>query len=203
MHIIFDNTNIDKSLYKVVTYKRNEVIFNEGDLCNEVGFVEEGLISIKTNTYLNNEYEINNVGPNGAFGLFLVFSNDTYYFGTAIALKQTKVYVFSKENLLLALTDKFFLLNYLKMHSNASVKVQEKVKVLSQGSIRDRIMFLLISHYKEHKDNVFKFKSKEILANYLCIPRPSLSRELGKLAKDNIITFDRHSIILNTEYINI
>lgn len=202
MHIIFENTNINKKLYKVVTYKRNEVVFNEGSPCNEVGFVEEGLISIKTTTY-KNEYEINNIGPNSAYGLFLIFSDSKNYLGTAIALKQTKIYIFSRENLLSAFNDKDFLINYLRIHSNLSIQVQEKVKILSQGSIRDRILFLLISHYKENKDNVFKFKSKEILANYLCIPRPSLSRELSKLANDNIISFDRHNIILNIEYVNI
>lgn len=200
MHIIFENTNIDKSLYKVVTYKRNEVVFNEGSTCNEVGFVEEGLISIKTNTY-NNEYEINSIGPNGAYGLFLVFSDNKNYLGTAIALKQTKIYVFSRENLKLAFSDQNFLVNFLKMNSNLSVNLQQKVKILSQGSIRDKIMFLLISHYKETKDNVFTFKSKEILASYLCIPRPSLSRELCKLADDSIITFDKHKIVLNIEYL--
>lgn len=202
MHIIFDNTNINKSLYKIITYKRNEVVFNEGSTCNEVGFVEEGLISIKTNTY-NNEYEINNIGPNSAYGLFLVFSDNKNYLGTAVALKQTKVYIFSKENLILAFNDKNFLVNFLKTSSNLSVQIQQKVKILSQGSIRDKILFLLISHYKENKDNVFKLKSKEILANYLCIPRPSLSRELCRLASDNIITFDKHKIVLNIEYVNI
>ena len=53
MHIIFSNTNLDEKLYKKVTYKRGEVVFNSGDICNEIGFVEEGLLSIKTHTYTN------------------------------------------------------------------------------------------------------------------------------------------------------
>ena len=32
MHIIFSNTNLDEKLYKKVTYKRGEVVFNSGDI---------------------------------------------------------------------------------------------------------------------------------------------------------------------------
>mgnify|MGYP000310142820 CR=1 FL=1 len=103
MHIIFSNTNLDEKLYKKVTYKRGEVVFNSGDICNEIGFVEEGLLSIKTHTYTNDEYEISSLKENTCYGMFLLFSDDPHYLGTCIALKQTTVYIFTKDNLLKAL----------------------------------------------------------------------------------------------------
>ena len=58
MHKIFNDTNIDNSLYKIKEYKKGDIIFSDGDICNSVGFLEKGEISIVTNTYQENEYEI-------------------------------------------------------------------------------------------------------------------------------------------------
>jgi CRP-like cAMP-binding protein len=51
------------------------------------------------------------------------------------------------------------------------------------------------------KSLIIKLKdSKESIAAYLGMPRPSLSRELIKLRDDNLIAFDRNTItILNID----
>ena len=53
------------------------------------------------------------------------------------------------------------------------------------------------------KTNTIKLKgSKEDLALYIGIPRPSLSRELIKLRDEGFIEFDRHNInVLDMENI--
>lgn len=196
---MFDNFNIDKSLYRVLTYKKGEVIFDEGDECTKIGFVMSGAISIKTLTYFNNEYEINNISEGDFYGGLLLFAKNNRYLGSAIALKKTEVIEFTKNNFLKALENKSLLTYYLSILSNTSMKVQEKVKILSQGSIRDKILFLLYDNLKKTNNNYFVFKSKEALARYLCIPRPSLSRELISLQKEGILTFDRKTIILNNK----
>ncbi len=196
MHIIFSNTNLDEKLYKKVTYKRGEVVFNSGDICNEIGFVEEGLLSIKTHTYTNDEYEISSLKENTCYGMFLLFSDDPHYLGTCIALKQTTVYIFTKDNLLKALQNTSFLNNYLHLSSNLAKANQKKLKILSQKSIQNKILFLLISNYQENGSSILKIKSKESLANYLCITRPSLSRELIRLKKLKIIDYSRNYLKL-------
>lgn len=196
MHIIFSNTNISDNLYKKVIYKRGEIVFNSGDLCNEIGFVEEGLLSIKTHTYTNDEYEISSLKENTCFGMFLLFSDDPHYLGTCIALKQTTVYIFSKDNLLKALQDSSFLTNYLHLSSNLAKANQQKIKILSQKTIENKILFLLFSNYQENGSYILKIKSKEALANYLCITRPSLSRELIRLKNLNIINYSKKYIEL-------
>lgn len=196
MHIVFTNTNIDKSLYTIRKYKKGEIIFEEGKECNKIGFVESGSISIVTNTYNENEYEINNITDNGFFGSFLLFSDKPYYPGTAIANKQTIVIYFNKSNLLKAFLDQRFLVNYLSLTSSSSIVLQNKIKILSQRSIKEKILFVLYQNYQINKTSIYKIKSKEQLANLLNITRPSLSRTLIELKKDGLIDFDRHSITL-------
>ena len=54
MHIVFKNTNVDKSLYTIRAYKKGDIIFEDGKECDKVGFLETGSISIVTNTYNEN-----------------------------------------------------------------------------------------------------------------------------------------------------
>ena len=196
MHIVFNNTNIDSSLYKVRVYKKGDVLFYDGDNCTEVGLLETGSISIVTNTYGDNEYEINHISDDGFFGTYLLFGNNHKYLGTAVAKKQSKVICFDKQSLMKAMEDKTFLANYLSLTSNSYLKLQQKVKVLSQRSIKEKILFILYQNYQFNNTRTYVIKSKEILANYLNVTRPALSRALIELQNENIISFDRYSITI-------
>lgn len=186
---------LEPTLYTIKTYKRNDIIFQEKDNCTEVGFVLEGLISIKT-ILNNNDFEINLISQNQSYGTFLVFSNQNIYLGTAVAMKNTKILVINKTNLYKALTNEVFRVFFLEHISSTALKIQHKVKILSQGSIRDKILYILYDNVKRNNTNVLRLKSKQLMANFLCIPRPSLSRELIKLKNEGIIEYNKNSITI-------
>lgn len=196
MHIIFNNTIISNNLYFRKTYKKDDIVFSENDLCNRIGFVENGNITIVTPTYSENEYEINSISENGFFGAFLLFSDKPFYLGTGIATKTTQVIYFTKENLLVAFQNQAFLNNYLLLTSKSTLKIQNKIKVLTQKTIKDKIIFILLENYKRERTPTLKIKSKLQLANYLNVPRPSLSRELILLKNENIIDYGKYFITL-------
>ena len=198
MHIIFNNTNIDKTLYTIKRYKKGDIIFEDGNICDKVGFLESGSISIVTNTYNENEYEINHISDNGFFGTYLLFSDRPNYLGTAITNKQSTIIYFNKENLLKAFNDKQFLINYLSLTSMSSISLQNRIKVLSQRSIREKILFILYQNYQNNKTNKYYIQSKEQLASAINVTRPSLSRTLIELRDEGIISYNRHWIILKS-----
>ena len=140
--------------------------------------------------------KINHISDNGFFGTYLLFSKKPYYLGTAIAQKQSTVIYFNKKNLLKAFNDQSFLENYLFLTSESSIALQSKIKILSQRSIREKILFILYQNYQNNRSNKYYFKSKEQLANLINVTRPSLSRTLIELQNEGIISFDRHTIVL-------
>ena len=83
--------------------------------------------------------------------------------------------------------------------ANNYLKLQNRLKVLSQKSIREKILFYLEQKTEHKHTNKIYIHSKKELAEYLNIPRPSLSRELIKLQEENIISFNKHYIILNSK----
>ena len=196
MHILFNNSKIDYSKYITTKYyKRGDIVFNEGDLCTSIGLVESGAVQISTITILENEYSISTILADDIFASTLLFSNHPYYLGFGRCLKETKIIFISKSNLIyLMQNDEALLNNFLSFLANKRLVAQERLKILCQKSIREKILFLLKS--RMNQNHTIYFNSKEKLALYLNIPRPSLSRELINMQRDNLITYDRKSITL-------
>ena len=73
--------------------------------------------------------------------------------------------------------------------------LNKKVKSTSLKSIKHKVADYLLEKINEADSNTIKLNgSKEEIAGFLGIPRPSLSRELINLRDENIIEFDRRSI---------
>lgn len=179
--------------YNRITYKKGSLLFNEGDLCKVAGFILSGEIKISTLNIDGKEYIINIIKENEWFADNLLFSKDNRYLGDVIATKDTTVLFYDKVQFLSYLKEDNNLDNYLTISSVKILDLRNKIKLLSQKNIRDRILFYL----KENAiDKQVAIESKNYLANLLNIPRPSLSRELIKLKKEKVIDFNRKSITL-------
>ncbi len=72
-----------------------------------------------------------------------------------------------------------------------------KVRILFMASVRKRIAFDLLHIQDENRRMVLR-SAREVIADYLGIARPSLSRELGRMQDEEIIRIDgREVYILN------
>ena len=195
MKNLFEGAKNYEKYLNYYNYNKGAIIFFEGDLCKYVCIIKKGEISITTSNY-DSIMEINNLKENEMFGDSLILASDNRYLGTVKANKDTTLIFISRDNWIKLLKDEVILKNYLEIVSNKVFKIQSKVKILSQKSIRDKILFYLLSESKRLNNKKIKIKSKEALALYLNIPRPSLSRELIKLKEENIIDYDRYYITL-------
>ncbi len=187
---------ITKYNLKVTNYEKNEIIKNEGDVCNSVGIVLEGKIKISNITYFNSEYIIDILKSNDMFGENLIFTNYNKYPGEIIAISKTYILFISK-TLFIHLIQKeidflFFYLNYI---SNKYIELQKRIKILCQSSIKDKLIYYL--QINKNNDNVVKISSVTDLSHYLNIPRPSLSRVISQLKNEKTILVKNHFITLN------
>lgn len=184
----------DKIKGKMKTYEKNDLIFNEGDKCNYVCIVTNGAVKISTTSSLYNEFIISTIKSGESFGENLIFSERPYYLGDIIATKKTSILFLSKNDYLKYVNEN--LEEFLQENSKRYLLLQQRTKILLQKSIREKILFYLISKYNSTNSLDIKITSKEELAKYLNIERPSLSRELIKLKEEGIIDYDRHFIYI-------
>ena len=197
-HKLVNNSKDYEKFFIIKEYSKNSLVFNEGEKCMFLGLVLEGTLTISTLNF-HKEYIINILNQDDIFGDTLIFNSNNTYLGDGIATTKLKIAYIDKANLLKLLEDKIILENYLSLLATKTLTIKNQLKLASQKSLRDKILFYLANYAKENNTKIISIKSKELLANILNVPRPSLSRELINLKKDGIIEFDRTKIILKGE----
>lgn len=188
--------NILKLIYKykedieLVSYKKDQIIFLENDLCQKVGIVKNGEISIKSYFADGKEVTYNTLKSGDMFGNNLIFSSNPFYRGDVIALENSEIYLVSKKSLLKILKeDENFLIEYLTAQSDFSKTLNLKIKLLTIQGAEDRIKYYLTINKGQ-----IKFKSITKLAQELYLTRECLSRTLKKLEQKSEIKISHKTI---------
>ncbi len=182
-----------KHLIKYVDYNSNAIVFNEGDICREIGIVIKGEISISTITYAEKEETINIIKEGELFGDFLVFSPNPVYLGIGITNKKTTIAFIKRESILnIFIEDKDILCAYLSYTSLKAIQLKLQTKLLSHKNIEDRIIY----YFTITKENPVYISSITDFSKKLALPRPSVSRSLKVMEEKNIIKREKHFFYL-------
>lgn len=182
---------------KITTYKNGDVVFNETDICNKVGYILKGKVKISTFTESEGEVTFNFLVTDEVFGDLLVFSDYPNYPGIAECLENTTISFLNKKKLLeLFHEDNIFLTNFLNIITNKGVLLNKKNKLFAHKNIEERLTYYLLHMAKKVAKNKIYFKSVTDIAHILSIPRPSLSRVLHKMESENKLIIEKHYITL-------
>jgi len=91
------------------------------------------------------------------------------------------------------------IMNMLRILSNKASMLDKKIEHISAKNIRGRICSYLLDIYRQSSNKTLTVPMKRHeLADYLNIPRPSLSRELGLMRDAGIIEFEGPQITVNS-----
>lgn len=193
MNNIFDIlSSQEKKRIKYISLSKGEILFHEGDICECVGVVLEGEISIVSYSYHGKEIIFNQLTPFMLFGNNLLFSSDKKYKGSVLAKKASKVgLIFKKDIIFLLKNNDQFLELFLQYQSNIGKDLNSKIKLLSFDNAKERLLYYFYIH-----NNVIEYDSITKLANQLFLQRETLSRLINSLEKDNVIKRNKTNIIL-------
>lgn len=192
---------ISESNIKVNKYKKGEFIAHEDEECVSIGLVLEGSIDIVRIYPSGQEIIIKKMNSQEVFGEALIMSNHNRYPATIISVTDSKIAFVSKQELLnLCATNTKVLENFIMILSNKILMLNRKIKNISHKSIKHKVLNYIIEESVIQGNRTIKLNNtKEEIAAYIGIPRPSLSRELIKLRDEGIIEFDRKTITLLSE----
>lgn len=188
--------------YSVKKYKKGEVIANEEDDCNSLGFVLDGTIEIQRIYLSGKQITLKRLSNGDVFGEALIFSKKSKYPSTVISFSDSNILYISKADILkLCTSNEEVLGNFMSALSNKIFILNSKIKSIAFKSIKHKVINYILEQVKIQKSETITLKeSKEEIASSLGIPRPSLSRELMNLRELNYIEFNRNTIkVLNLE----
>ncbi len=87
--------------------------------------------------------------------------------------------------------------NMLRLVANKNMFLSQKNEFLSCRSIREKLMSYLYFEMKRMGSKSFDTTfSRQELADYLCVDRSAMSRELCKMRDEGIIKFEKSKLII-------
>lgn len=168
---------------KMVSLKKEQILFNENDNCETIGIVIEGEVDIISYSFEGSEIVFNKLTSGMVFGNNLIFSKEPYYRGSVIAKTPSKVALIYKKDLLTLLkSNDVFLLNYLQKQSDTGKELNSKIKLLSLSNAEERFMYYL--HINGER---ITYRNVTQLASTLFLTRETLSRLLSRLVEEKKI----------------
>lgn len=197
----FTNEELDLVTEKLqlspVFYQKGNVIFSQGENVTSAGLLLSGSVIAESVSYSGERRIIQTHNTGGLFADVLMSSLNHPTPVSLIAKEDVCVVFLSFQkiaentcdslcrrvltNMLHGIADKFWFLN-------------RKIAYLSCKHLRGRIAMFLLDMQKEYGAATFLLPySREELADVLGANRPALSRELGRMQKDGIITFYKNS----------
>ena len=196
---LFFNTNVDLSVAKIEEYPGNYTIAIETDISRNIGIILEGRVLVKAYTLGGKNFTLNTLDTGQIFGDILMFSDISNKFpGSLVTQSKTIIayfpnYIFQEY----LYQDRKLLQNFLRHFSDKAYEMNYKSKLLSQDSVRDKILYYLYYQRNIQQSNQIKMgMTKEELANQLFIQRPSLSRELSIMKKEGLIDYNLKTITI-------
>ena len=192
---------VNQKQFKMVNYAKNNIIHFANDKCNNLEIILSGTAVVERIDESGNVMIIADFIKDDILGGNLLFSKNPYYPMIITAREQTTIVEINKDTLLELLSiNHTFLEKYLGYISDNAFILSNKIKHYVNRTLR-----CCIINYLNHECKVQKNKTiilnitKKRLAEMMGVQRTSLSRELDKMRKDNLIDYNKDKIIIKFE----
>ena len=169
---------------------KGNIIYHEGDACENIGIIISGKIDIVSYSFEGKEMLINSLKAGEIFGNNLLFSSSPVFRGDVVAKEKSVVAFISRENLVYLLqNNKEFLDLYLQAQSDKAKALTARIQLLSFPNAEERLFY-----YASKNNGVITFKNVTTLAATLGVQRETLSRLLTSLIKRHLIKKEKGKI---------
>lgn len=186
------------ALLRESSYEKNAVIFHTGQMTEEIGVVVNGCIHIENIDLLGNKSILSDISAGQVFAETYAFCEEPLMVDVVAAADSTILFLNVKKMLLPQYNSYHW---QTTMRNNLLISAMHKNLILSQRifcttskTIRGRILtYLSAQALKQNNARSFEIPfDRQQLADYLNVDRSALSKELGKMQEEGIITFRKN-----------
>lgn len=182
-------------------YLKNEVIIQEGLICNRFGVVLKGTVMVVKEKADGSRVLLNVFEPGEMFGDIAAFSTLTNIWPSTIIANTDAIVMFlNTENISnmcfnACPSHRMIIKNLLTYISDRGFKLIKRVECLTIKSLTSKLATFLLDQYKTNKKDSFILPfNRNQMAEYLGVTRPALSKEMSELKKRGIIEYYKSSV---------
>lgn len=183
-------------------FVKNEVIFHAGERIREIGIVESGSVLIESNDLWGNCSILSKILPGQVFAESYALSR-TAMMVDAVVTEKTKICFLNVE---IVLNEAYatetwqmkLLQNMLAMTSHKNITLSNRIFCTTPKTIRARLATYFAQQQVQAGGLSFDVPfTRQQMADYLNLDRSALSKELGKMRDEGMLTFDKNHFVLS------
>lgn len=181
---------------------KNDIANVEGELLEGIGVMLSGQAAVVKESAAGNRIILAMLKPGDLFGEMAAFSGSGKWPATIVAQTACSIMYMPPDKILgqcekACQEHRVLIMNMLGILSRKALNLNRRLEYLSIKSIRGRIASFLLEHYKKIGRAAFLLPmNRNELADYLNVPRPSLSREMCRMRDEGMFDFHRSSVQL-------
>lgn len=166
-------------------YSKGEYVFRTGDKSGDLYYLIEGSLNVYQIDSKGKRFIFQNFNKPTLFGEVYSYLEEPFDFDSECATDCKILIIKDFRKIFEPPCPESFLRFYINFLSKKCLALSKKNQITSQASLRQKIGKYLLENEKDGK--VSLSMKREDLADYLSTTRPSLSRELSKMADDELI----------------
>ena len=166
-------------------YSKGEYIFMAGDKSDDLYYLIKGKLNVYQINSNGKRFIFQNFNKPTLFGEVYAYLGEPFDFDCECETDSQVLIIKDFRKLFEPPSPESFLRAYINFLSKKCLTLSKKNQITSQASLRQKIGKYLLENEKDGK--VKLSMKREDLADYLSTTRPSLSRELSKMADEGIV----------------
>lgn len=184
---------------RFISYKKGHLI--EKDQNDSIGIVLSGKLHAMKYSIKGKAMFLRAISKGDIFAIGNVFNEKKIRLSYIEVIKDSSVVYIDDKDLLTFFENKQVLRNYLTYVNSKIIYLNQKIEIIAQDSIRDRVLIFIYNQwFLQNKNMLIKIDmTKNDLADYLGISRASLYRIIDDLKHDGILVWDKKRILIKRD----
>ena len=184
--------------YHISEYKKGDIVAFEAENIRHIGIVLSGTVDMIKEDLWGNKTMLIRTRKNELFGETFACGEDNLSVVTFMVSEDARILFLPFDRVMHSCTmacvfHHQLIENMVHIIANKNRDLMRKVEVVSKRSIREKILAYLSIQAQTQGSRYMELPLGRIeLAEYLCVDRSALTRELAKMKEEGIIDYDRN-----------
>ena len=184
--------------YHTGSFQKGDIVAFEGENIKHVGVVLSGSVDMVKEDLWGNKTLLVRMGKDEVFGETFACGEDNLSVVTFVVSEDAEVLFLPFNRVMHSCTNccdfhHRLIENMVRVIANKNRDLMRKVEVVSKRSIREKILAYLSVQAQSQGSRYFDIPLGRVeWAEYLCVDRSALTRELAKMKDEGLIDFDRN-----------
>ncbi len=178
--------------YSIKTYKKNKILFRQGDLCDALYILITGSVKTEMITENGNLLGVEIIKAPRPLAPAFIFSSNNRFPVDVSAIEDVEVIRIPKVEVIRLMNEHpDFMQQFLEHSANRTQFLTHRLQFLSIKTIKGKIAHFLLEQAGEEGLTFRINRNQTELAEFFGVARPSLARSLSEMIEDKVIEVNK------------